>query len=68
MLRYFWSLILDFDGSLKFLDSIISISTAIKEVIEKYNSLLFKYDDDSLEFQYLFGIFQTIVLNEKILE
>lgn len=68
LIREFWLLITNFDGSTKFLTSIISISESINKLKRSYDDKVGKYDDDSREFKYIFDLFQTIILNENIIE
>jgi len=68
MIREFWTLITNFDGSTKFLSSILQISGAITLLRQQYDHFLHKYDDEFKEFKYAFDLFQTIILNEDAAE
>lgn len=68
MVRDFWRLILNFDGSTKFLALILKISRAINRLEGTYLRLRLKYDEEVPNFKYLYELFCTLILNEKVSE
>lgn len=63
MVRDFWGLILNFDGSTKFLTLILKISQAINRLEETYLRLRLKYDEEVPNFKYLYELFCALILN-----
>jgi hypothetical protein len=63
MVQQFWQLILDFDGTTKFLALILSISQAINALEEHYSHCRAKYDEEAHNFSYLIDLFHTLILN-----